>query len=71
MTEVLLPLREAWVSSTFERKSLHLIQEVLRDLHDSINAIGGAPANEYERGSNDTVGKALAIIEAKQAEVGQ
>ena len=45
------------------------LAEALRDIHDSINAIGGVPTTEYERGSNDAVGKALAIIEAKQAEV--
>lgn len=40
---------------------------VLQRLHDHINAIGGVPANDYERGANDAIGQALAIIEAEQA----
>ena len=46
-----------------------VVSAVLHDLHNEINAIGGAPTNEYERGANDAVGKALTIIEAKQARV--
>ena len=46
-----------------------VVNAVLHDLHNEINAIGGVPANEYDRGANDAVGKALTIIEAKQARV--
>lgn len=53
-----------------QRITQHLIQEALRDVHDEINALGGVPANDCERASNETVGKALAIIEAKMVEVG-
>lgn len=55
---------------TSETISRIIVSAVLRDLRDSVNAIGGFPANEYERGSNDTIRKVLTIIEEKQSEVG-
>ena len=44
-----------------------VVNAALTQVHDDINAIGGVPANDYERGANDAVGKALVIIEAMQA----
>lgn len=43
--------------------------DVLRDLHCDINALGGQPDTDYSRGVHETVAQALAIIEAKQAEI--
>lgn len=45
-----------------------ILRAALRDLHDSINAIGGVAADDFDRGVNHAVGKALEIIEAKQSE---
>lgn len=60
---------ETWRAEDFG--SMPAAVPLLRDLHDEINAIGGQPRDEYERGINDAVGRALAIIEAKQAELHQ
>jgi len=46
-----------------------VVGAVLKDVHDSINAIGGIPGNDFERGQFEAVGKALEIIEAKMVEV--
>lgn len=35
----------------------------LDQVWEYVNAIGGSPTNEYERGMNDAVGKALEVIE--------
>lgn len=44
--------------------------DVLRQIHDEINALGGTYArDDHDRGIIETVGKALAIIEAKQRKV--
>lgn len=36
----------------------------LQNLHDQINAIGGHPQNEFDRGINHAVSEALKIIDA-------
>jgi hypothetical protein len=46
-----------------------VVGAVLKDVHDSINAIGGGASNEHEEGINFAVGRALEIIEAKMVEI--
>ncbi len=44
--------------------------DLLQQIHDEINALGGLHArDDHERGIIETVGKALAIVEAKQRQV--
>jgi hypothetical protein len=46
------------------------VSAVLQQIHDEINALGGLHArDDHERGIIETVGKALAIVEAKQRQV--
>jgi hypothetical protein len=47
------------------------IDDVLRDVREEVNWLGGEPNSEYERGIRDTVARVDAIIEAKQAEFAQ
>ncbi|MDB5550640.1 MAG: hypothetical protein JWL86_624 [Rhizobium sp.] len=45
-----------------------VVSAVLRDVRESIDAIGGAKnTDEFDRGVNYAVTKALAIIDAKKA----
>lgn len=37
----------------------------LPTLHREINALGGVPANDYDRGHNDAIGAVLAILERR------
>lgn len=38
--------------------------EQLQSLWERINAMGGVPANDYERGHNDAIGDVLTMLEA-------
>lgn len=42
--------------------------EMLDNLWEEINAMGGVPSSEYERGVNDTVGRVLALLEKMGAQ---
>jgi hypothetical protein len=46
-----------------------VVSAVLRDVRESIDAIGGVAGDDFERGMNHAAIQALAIIDAKIAEV--
>lgn len=50
-------------SERYNRQFKDVPRRVLDAAWEEINALGGRPANEYERGVCDTVSKALEVIE--------